>query len=239
MRFRYVGRGFLSLFLSIFLATGCKTKADLKREQDLEAMKTEFSRIKTSQVDDEVSKEEVKADVSRLEAFLTQRSQYQDEQLEHIKNDLTTVTARIQALEQKLVSEELDAVKAPPKLSGRESLDAGKKAFEEGNFEQAIRLLKDLAKSGEKGEVNKKAHFLLAESYFGAKNFASAALEFGEFKKVYSKDTLVPTAIYRQANAFRSLGKKTEAKLFYQELTDRFPKHTLSAKARQELKVLK
>jgi TolA-binding protein len=35
------------------------------------------------------------------------------------------------------------------------------------------------------------------------------------------------------------MGKKTEAKLFYQEMVDRFPKNPLTAKARQEMKRLK
>ena len=90
-----------------------------------------------------------------------------------------------------------------------------------------------------KSEEGRKAQFLLAESYFMAKEYATAALEFGEFKKNFPKDKQVATATYRQANAFRNMGKAKEARLFYQELIEKHPKSPLVAKAKQEMKKLK
>ena len=60
-----------------------------------------------------------------------------------------------------------------------------------------------------------------------------------QFKKNYPKDSRVARAIYRQANCFRSLKQKKEARLFYQELIDRFPKSSLVSKAKREMKKLK
>jgi TolA-binding protein len=79
----------------------------------------------------------------------------------------------------------------------------------------------------------------LAESHFGKKDFASAALEYNEFRKKASKDPLVPQAIFQQAQSFKGMGKKGEAKLFFQDLIDRYPKSPLVPKAKAELKKLK
>lgn len=226
------------LLSGLFSIVGCKTKGDLRREQEIENLRGEVTRFRNSQVDEDVSKEEMRAELSRLGALLSQKAQGQDQQIENLRAEVATLTTRIQALEQKAVSEEMESVKAAPKVSAGDGLEAGKAAFEQGKFEAAIGSLKDLAKSSEHSESSKKALYLLAESYFGAKNFASSALEFSEFKKLYPQDPLVPTAVFRQGQAFKNLGKKREAKLFFQEVIDRFPKHALASKAKKELKTL-
>ena len=103
----------------------------------------------------------------------------------------------------------------------------------------AIEIFRSVAKNKTKSEEGKKAAFFIAECQFASKDYASAVLEYSDFKKNHPKDSLLPNAIYRQANAFRNLGKTKEAKLFYQELLASFPKHGLATKAKQEMKKLK
>ncbi len=233
------------LVLAAVLSTaGCKTKADLKREQDLERLKQEVSTVRGSKADTEMENEELRGELSRMNALLSERTQYQEKQFEQLRSDLTAAQTRIQALEQKIVAEELASVKAKtetrPRETAKESgFEMGKKAYDDGDFEMAIELLRPVAKGKPQNEESKKAQYYLAESYFGSKDFATAAIEFGEFKKHYAKDPLVPTAIYRQANAFKNLSKSKEAKLFYTELIDGYPKHPLVAKAKAEVKKLK
>jgi TolA-binding protein len=114
-----------------------------------------------------------------------------------------------------------------------------KKLYEEGQFEEAEKLLKIILKEKPKTEEAKKSHYLLAETYFANHDYATAAIEYGEFKKKYPKDTLVANCTYRQAQAFKNMNKNSEAKLFFQEIVDSFPKHPLAPKAKQELKKLK
>jgi TolA-binding protein len=120
----------------------------------------------------------------------------------------------------------------------RASFETGKALYDQDKFEEAVDVFRAVLKRA-KGDEAKKTQFYLGESLFSAKDFASSTLTFSEFIKSHPKDSLVPTAIYRQAQAFRSLGKPKEAKLFYQELIERFPKSPLASKAKAEQRKLR
>lgn len=231
---------FFPIFLALAMAvcSGCQTKSDLKRQQELEKLRADVREAKGEHADDEVANEEVKEEMGRLGNAVEERSQKQQQQLDDMKKELTALTARVQALEQRAVSEDLAVTKAADEAK-KASYETGKAAFDDGKYEDAARILRAVLDKHPKGDEAKKSHFVLAESLFASKDFASAALEFSDFQKNYPKDPLVPTAIYRQANAFRNMGKSKEAKLFYQELIERYPKSSLAAKARQERKRLK
>lgn len=202
-------------------------------------MKTDVREAKGEHADAEVMAEELKEELERLANLTEERFQKQQLSIDEIKKDVTALTARMQALEQRAVAEDA-ATKQAAEDRSKASYDNAKRLFDDGKYEDSAEMLKNvLKKDPPKSDDARKAHFLLAESFFAGKDYASAALEFSDYQKDYPKDALVPTAIYRQANAFRNLGKMKEAKLFYQELIERFPKHALAAKAKQERKHLK
>lgn len=228
---------FLTVTVVVFSLLGCKTKSELRREQDLERLRQEVTAVRGSRADSEVLAEELRVEMSRLGNVVDEQAQLARKQNEELRQELAALSTRMQALEQRAVSEEPKA--PPPAVASAGGYEAGKRLFEDGRYEEAIEVLKGVAKGKGRGDDARKSLFLLAESYFAAKEFASAALEFSEYKKKYPKDSLVANAIYRQANAFKSMGKAKEARLFYQELVDRFPKSPLTAKAKAEMKKLK
>lgn len=230
----------LIAILPFFFALACvKSKAELKREQELEHLKTEVQAAKGEHADEEVMAEELKEELERLASLTEERFQKQQTASDDMKKDVTALMARVQALEQRAVAEDTAAKQAAEDRS-KASYDNAKRLFDDGKYEDSAEMLRNvLKKTPGKSDDAKKAHFLFAESLFAGKDYASSALEFSDYQKDYPKDALVPTAIYRQANAFRNLGKMKEAKLFYQELLERFPKHPLAAKAKQERKRLK
>jgi TolA-binding protein len=162
---------------------------------------------------------------------MEEQAQVQRTQVEELRKEVFTLNQRVQALEQQAV-----AAKTPPPAPPKPkvSLETMKKAYHEEDYQEAIEQGKLLIKS--KTPDSAKIHFLLADSYYVSKDFASAALEYSEFKKSFPKDSNIASAIYKQAVCFKNLGKGKEARLFFQELVDRFPKHALAAKARAELK---
>ncbi len=228
----------LWLMIVVPLLYACKTKSELRREQDLERLRQEVSAVKGEKADVEVVTEELKTDIVRLANLVEEQGQYNRQQHEEMRKELAATAQRIQALEQRAVNEEIAARQPPPPPPLPKGFEAGKKLFEEGKYEEAADVLRPVAK-GRKSEEARKPHCLLAKAHFANRDFATAALEFGEYKKLHAKDPLIPNAIYRQANAFRSMGKGKEAKLFYQELVDKFPKSNLASKAKQEIKKLK
>ncbi len=230
------------ILLMVLAVAGCKTRSELRREQEMEKLKQEVSTVRGNRADSEAMTEDLKLEMTRLHTALDEQIQGLRRENEELKAQLQRVNDRVQAVEQKSVApvEPPPAPVPPPQTETEEpakDFETAKQLYDEGRYEEAIEILKPISKS--KKTDAKKAHYLLAESYFASRDFASSALEYSEYRKKYPQDSLVPSAIYRQANAFRNMGKSKEARLFYEELIERHPKHMLAGKAKQEVKRLK
>lgn len=230
-----------ALSILIFFA-GCQTKSEIRRQQELDRLKAEVKEVRGDKADVEEVNDELRAEVARLASQVEEQAQRNQQQMEEIRKETSTLTTRLQVLEQHAVSEEMAAKKAaevPPPPPPPKGFEAGRKLFEDGKFEEAIDVLRPIAHGKVKTEESKKAQFLLAESFYATNEFATAALEFSEYRKQHPRDSKVPNAIYRQAQSFKGMGKTKEARLFYQELLEKFPKHSVAAKAKLEMKRLK
>jgi|LakMenEpi03Aug12_release.lakeMendotaPanAssembly.Ray.scaffolds.fasta_scaffold291665_2 TolA-binding protein len=233
---------FLGLFtLSLFISPGCKTKGEIRREQEMDRLKSDVKEARDIKADVDTTLEELRLEVARLSSVTEQQAALNRNLSDEIKNQVLALNTRVQALEQRAVAEEL-ALKQPQAASERTapSLELGKKLYDEGKFDEALEVLREVLKTAPKNsEESKKAQFLVGEVFFSSKDFASAALEFAEFRKVFPKDSLVPTAIYRQAWSFKNLGKSKESRLFFQDLIERYPSHPMGQRAKNDIKKLK
>jgi TolA-binding protein len=72
-----------------------------------------------------------------------------------------------------------------------------------------------------------------AESYYRDKQFKEAILAYQRFIANYPRDKRVPLSYLKQGLSLISIGKKDEAKYFFQTLIDKFP-NSEEAKAAQE-----
>jgi TolA-binding protein len=113
------------------------------------------------------------------------------------------------------------------------------KLIDSERYDEAGEVFREVIRKNASATDVKRARYLLGESLFFGRNYASAALEYSEYKRAYPKDQRVAEATFRQAQCFKSLNKKKEARLFFQELLDKYPKSTLVPRARDELKRLK
>lgn len=229
---------YFSVVVLLAVLAGCKTKSELRREQEFEHIKSEVQQARTTRADLETVVDDMKSDVTRLSNVVEDQTQLLRTQNEELKKEIATLNTRLQALEQRAAAEEASA-KAREEGRSKQTYENGRKLYDEEKYDEAIEILKGVVASKPKSEDARRSQLLVADCYFASKDFASAALEYGEFKKSYPKDAMVPNATYRQAQSFKNLNKKSEAKLFYQELVDRFPKSPLAAKAKAEMKKLK
>jgi TolA-binding protein len=215
------------------LGASCKTKRDVRRDQEYEKIKADVREARGARADLEVISDEFRTELARLSSTVEEQSQAQRMQGEELRKEIAALSAKVQTLEQA-------SAPAPVKIQKAPSYETAKEFYDAGHFEEAAEEARGVVRSKGKGSPDvKKAQFLLAESYFAAKDFGAAALEFSEFKKAHSKDSNVPNAILRQAQSFRNLGKEKEAKLFYQELMEKFPKTPAAGQAKREIKKLK
>lgn len=236
--FHWLVSGFAVGLLCLGLSS-CKTKGEIRREQEMDKLKTEVREARDIKADLDTSVEELRLEVAKLTSLSEEQAAIHRNLAEDLKNQVVTLQARIQALEQRAVSEEL-ALKQPSSSVSKASplsYETGKKLLDEGKYDEALEVLRQVQEKNSKGSDSyKKTQFLIAEALFSAKDFGSSALEFAEFRKGFPKDNLVPTAIYRQAWSFKNLGKNKEARLFFQDLISRYPTHSMSQRAKNDLK---
>jgi len=221
--------------------SSCKTKGEIRREQEMERLKSDVREARGIKADLDTTVEELKIEVARLSSGTNEQSALYRNQIDELKTEVMTLQTRLQALEQRAVSEDLALKTQREQQVQQEALpktfDSGKKLYDEGKFEDSLLVLREvLQKSKKNTEESKKTQFLIGEVLFSSKDYASAALEFAEFQKNYPKDKRVPNAIYRQAWSFKNLGKNKEARLFFEELIKTYPKHGLVARAKRDLK---
>lgn len=229
--------GLLCLLFST-LGASCKTKRDVRREQEYERIKAEVREARGARADLEVISEEFRTELARLSTGLEEQGQAQRVQADDFNKQLTALNARVQTLEQQLAAA---SAAPPPKIQQKvASYDSAKALFDEGKFEECVEEAKTVLRSKSKSSPDaRKAQFLLAEAYYASHDYGAAALEFSEFKKNYGKDPNVANATLRQAQSFKNLGKEKEAKLFYQEILEKFPKSPAAGQARKDLKKIK
>lgn len=239
---------FILAFFSLFF-TSCKTKSEIRREQEIERLRGELRDSRGDQrTDSENTAEEFKVEIGKLNNLVEERAVQAKRQVDDLHEELKVMEQRIIGLEQKVNAltpslNTVEKVREDEDSQDRErplknSMGNAKKLFDEGKYEEASEMFRVVARKS-RGEDQKKAFFWVGESLFTNKDYANAALEFGEFRKNYPRDGLVPQAIFRQASSFKKMGRNKEAKLFFQELIEKHPKSAVSAKAKQELRHLK
>ncbi len=215
------------------LGASCKTKRDVRREQEYERIKAEVREARGARADLEVISEEFRTELARLSTAVEEQSQLQRVQNEELRRELQTMSTKVQTLEQQMAAA---TAAPPPKVQKPATYESARELFDAQKYEEAAEEAKSVIRTKPKASPDvRKAQFLLAESYFAAKDFGAAALEFSEFKKAYPKDANTPSATFRQGLCFKNLGKEKEAKLFYQEVIERFPKSPAAAQAKKEL----
>ncbi len=236
---------FFLLGLLILELTGCKTRSEIRREQEMEKIKQEVTVAKGQRADVETTVEELRTEVARLAALMEEQNTQLRAHDDELKKEIGTLTTRIQAIEQRAVEEELaqkkynDEQKRVVEERKSAGFEQGKALYDQDKYEEAAEVFRAVMKSKSGTVDGRKAQFFLGESLFSQREFASATGVFTDFIKAHPKDSNVPTAMLRQAQAFKQVGKPKEAKIFFQDLIERFPKSQAAGKAKAELKKIK
>ena len=93
-------------------------------------------------------------------------------------------------------------------------------------------LLTRLLKESPSDPLAAKARYRLAESWFNEGQYQRAILAFEEVVSQHSDTDWAPWAMVRQGECFEKLGQQEEARLFWQDVVDRYPKSQAAADAK-------
>ena len=212
--FRFLTLFFVSMSLSACLLTRSQVK-----EQEKNSMlqsKVAESEAKYADVD-----ESMRALRGRLEVLENEKNlRQQDRQrLEESR-----------AIEQKRVDERFRLFKEALASMEKQIQDLGKKIDD---------LKKKEIAAAKKPKGKKKGIFERADDQFGKKNWKEAIVEYQNYREKYPKGRRYRQATYKIGVSFQELGLKDEARAFYKEVVDKFPKTKTAGQAKSRLKKLK
>lgn len=239
------------LVLCSISATSClKTRAQVKEEESSTPgaemqTKNAGAPAKVQDVDDHgaYAVDEIKGEITRLNGRvedLERNAQNASQNGQPTKEDIKKLENRITELEQaqanmleaiKKMQETQVAATADP----MDALEAGKKSFNNKNYDAAIDQLSAYLKAP-KGKHSEEATYLRGESYFQLKQYKKAIVDFSKFPEQYTHSKLMPQALFRIGQSFDALGMKEDASGFYQELVEKFPKSQEAKKARSKIR---
>lgn len=122
---------------------------------------------------------------------------------------------------------------APPSVDEVFSLIA--QNLQEGKGAAARAVANRFLTENPRSDRAPEAYYRIAESYQNESAFAEAAAAFQVVIDKFGTSTWAPWSMLRQAECFESMGKKAEAKLFYEEVIAKYPKSKAAKEAKAKL----
>jgi TolA-binding protein len=235
-----------AVFGLAFNLSGClKTRAQLKEDGDEPS--TVSSPIPVKQGPTDVmpqggyALDEVKSEMTRMEGRVEDLERAQKDKAQApgtpTADDYKKLETRVTELEQAQTSM-LEAIKKLQEMPAAapdpvEMLKKGKNQVEAGNIEGSIETFSACLRSA-KGKTAEECTFNRAESYYALKDYKKAIVDYSKFPEKYTRSTFMPKALYRIGLSFDQLGMRDDAKGFYQELVEKYPKSPEAKKAKSK-----
>lgn len=210
----------------VALSSGClRTRADLKEAETKNEMQTKLTTLQQSAARDE----------SRFQDY--------DEQFRHMRG-------RIEMLEQRLVEARQEKELAQQeKQASKAQSDERLRLYEEALRKlegQIVALSQELeqvkkakAVPPPPGPASKKGNFSAAEDSFGNKDWKTAIVGYQKYREMNPKGRKYASATYKIGVCFQELGMGNDARAFYEEVIEKFPKSSEAKQAKTRLKGMK
>jgi tol-pal system protein YbgF len=232
--------------LSLF-ATGClKTRAQLREETPDTPNQTMKGEVRNVEPAGSYAIDEIKNEITRLNGRiedLERANQQQNQNLSNAQNeDIKKLQNRVQELEsaqanmlEAIKKLETSAANAPTTTEATELYEKGRRQFQQADYNGAIDSFSGYLRNPNAKHLQ-DATFMRAESYFETKQYKKAIIDYSKFPEKFSKSKRMPTALLKIGQSFDAMGMKEDARGFYQELVDKFPRSPEAKKAKSKLK---
>lgn len=122
----------------------------------------------------------------------------------------------------------------PTELTGT-NFDSGMRALDSGDHDEAIQHFRNFLHDNASSPFADDAQFWIGESYFRKGQYHRAIIELNQVAITYGSGDRAPSALVRQAEAFRIVGDRVDAKLSLQKVINRYPGTGEAAKASKML----
>ena len=122
----------------------------------------------------------------------------------------------------------------PQELVGS-SYDSAMRQLSSGDQDEAIQSLRNFLHENASSPYADDAQFWIGEAYFRKGQYHRAIIEFNQVSINYGSGDKAPSALLRQAEAFRIVGDRVDARLSLQKVINRYPGTGEAAKASKML----
>lgn len=212
----------LILLASVLIFTGCiETRRDMERSELQQELQKKLTNLQQSRASNEAQMEELNSQFREVFGRLEVMEKKVEDKVEQ---EATTE-----------VDEQLQVKELAKNFAlYREALDIMEKKIED--LESKVDQL-----SAQKGKSSskKKGNYSLAEEAFQAKNWKSAIVNYQKYRDRNPKGRRYGLVTYKMGVCFQELGMKSEAKSFFEEVVEKFPKSSEAKKAKYRLSRLK
>ncbi|HLE01030.1 MAG TPA: tetratricopeptide repeat protein [Bdellovibrionota bacterium] len=234
---------FLLLALTLLNSACLKTRAQLKEDSSSDDVSNPVpAKVQDVQPQGQYIIDEIKGELTRLTGRIEDLERNDKQQAANSsiagKEDVKKLEARIAELEQAqaAILESIKKAEATNTADPSELFERGKQQFEAGNHEGAIESFTAYLKGPKQKPSAESATFMRAEAYYQLKQFKKAIVDYSKFPEKFTTSKKMPVALLKIGQSFDALGMRDDAKSFYQELIEKFPKSQEAKKARAKLK---
>ncbi len=231
---------FVILVCFTFLFSSClKTRAQLREDSnDREgASSAPAQPVQDVQPQGQYVIDEIKDEITRIEGKLEDLQRLSSQGNPAEKEELKKLDARMVQLEQTqagLVETIKKLQETPAAVDPNELFKKAKSYFDDGEYDAAAESFGSYLKTPKVKKLE-EAIFLRGEAYFNLKEHKKAIIEYSKFPEKFPHSVRMPDALYKIGLCFDALGMKDDAKGFYQELIEKFPKSAEAKKARKKV----
>lgn len=215
----------LLVIAGVISLSGClQTREDLKSSEEKKVLQTQVTSLQRSNADQSALYQELEEEIRSLNG-----------KVESLENQLSVD-------HQQVTGTEKDGQQKIADLTNKVNLltdTVNKQEQELQQALQAITALQQVKAAPVEAASKEKGSFAVAESDFEAKDWNKAILGFEKYRNSNPKGKKYAEATYKMAVCFQELGMKKEAKLFFEEVINKFPDSGDAKKAKFRLKQLK
>ncbi len=122
----------------------------------------------------------------------------------------------------------------PSELVGT-TYDSGMRALNAGDHDEAIQHFRNFLHDNASSPFADDAQYWIGEAYYRKGQYHRAIIELNQVSITYGSGNRAPAALVRQAEAFRIVGDRVDAKLSLQKVINRYPGTGEAAKASKML----
>lgn len=235
----------LCVLLALSASACLKTRAQLREEQaedDAAASQPTPVHVQEAQPQAALAIDELKTTITQLNGRIEDLEHAQARAAQNqsgnqaAREQIQKLETRIQELETAQAQmldaiQKLRAATPPSPAETAELFEKARTQYAAGDYSGAVESLSTYLKNPKAPRLQ-DGTFLRGEAYFNLKQFKKAIVDYSKFPEKFQNSRHTPTALLKIAQSFEALGMRDDARSFYQELVEKFPKSPEAKKAR-------